>query len=256
MKTSRLAPVLALAPLFAAACGDDTTADPAACVPADDSPRTIAEAKLYFEYNATDDDTGIHGMFDDAGWSELCVYAPDGTQVLVTRPLGALGEQTLGGIFFESREPPSSQVPHEDVLARFPEGMYQVVGTTFDGASLAGAALLSHDIAAPPVITGPADGVVVDPADLVVTWDPVTETVAGDPVTITGYEVIVTNEDKDGADPHGMSQPIASIHVVPTVSSLTIPAEFLEPGTEYELELIAIEESGNQTITVQFFDTP
>ena len=52
-----------------------------------------------------------------------------------------------------------------------------------------------------------------------------------------------------------MSHPVASIHVRPDVTSLTIPAEFFEPGTEYELEVIAIEESGNQTITVQFFDT-
>ncbi len=31
--------------------------------------------------------------------------------------------------------------------------------------------------------------------------------------------------------------------------------EFLEPDTVYELEVLALEESGNQTITVGFFMT-
>ena len=34
-----------------------------------------------------------------------------------------------------------------------------------------------------------------------------------------------------------------------------VPVEFLEPDTVYELEVLALEESGNQTITVGFFKT-
>ena len=34
-----------------------------------------------------------------------------------------------------------------------------------------------------------------------------------------------------------------------SVTIVTIPAEFLEPGTEYKLEVQAIEKSGNQTIS-------
>jgi hypothetical protein len=30
---------------------------------------------------------------------------------------------------------------------------------------------------------------------------------------------------------------------------VTVPAELLEPGTEYGFEVLAIEEGGNQTIT-------
>jgi hypothetical protein len=33
-----------------------------------------------------------------------------------------------------------------------------------------------------------------------------------------------------------------------------VPAAFLEPGTEYELEIQAIEDSGNQTFTTIFFE--
>jgi hypothetical protein len=242
--------------LALASCDDNGgTDDSVRCAPTG-TEREIDSAKLFFEYNSTDNDTGIHGAFDSAGWSELCVSAPDGSEFLAVKPRGSFRDFAVGGIFFESREPPASLVPQADVLAMFPPGEYAVAGTTFDGASLVGTANLTHDIPAPVTITAPAADAVVDPANLVVQWSPVTTTVTGAPITITGYEVIVTNEDKDGADPEGMSHPIASIHVVPTVSSLTIPTEFLEPSTNYELELIAIETGGNQTITVQFFSTP
>jgi hypothetical protein len=35
-----------------------------------------------------------------------------------------------------------------------------------------------------------------------------------------------------------------------------VPAEFFDPDNEYELEVLALEESGNQTISVSFFTTP
>ena len=95
---------------------------------------------------------------------------------------------------------------------------------------------------------------VIHPAeDFVVRWEPVTRTVSGDPVTISGYEVIVTKEDHD--DPDGFSQPIYDVHVGPDARSLSVPAEFFEADTLYELEVIAIETSGNQTITLGFFTT-
>ena len=84
-------------------------------------------------------------------------------------------------------------------------------------------------------------------------WDRVTKTVAGGPVDITGYEVIVTKEVED--DPHGFSRPTYDVHVPPTVNSLSVSREFLEADTVYELEVLALEESGNQTISVGFFKT-
>jgi hypothetical protein len=215
-------------------CEEEEEGGSVSCDEVGSDVRNLEEAKLYFEYNSTDDDTGIHGMFDSSGWSELCVFSPDGTPFLAVKPQGPLGEHTMGGIFFESREPPADEMSHEEVLAAFPEGEYDVVGKAFDGASYQGTATVTHDIPRPAVITYPSEGEVVDPADLVITWDPVTDTVTGDPVTILGYEIIVTNEGKEGDDPHGMSLPVASVHVIPSVSSLTMPPEFLEPATEYD----------------------
>ena len=80
-----------------------------------------------------------------------------------------------------------------------------------------------------------------------------TETLDGEPVTITGYEVIITKQQH--VDPHGFSQPIYDVHVSPDRNSLSVPEEFFEPGTEYELEVLALERSGNQTISVSFFTT-
>jgi hypothetical protein len=224
------------------------------CEPLGDGKRVqIATAKLIVEYNATDGDIGVHGAFDDQGWSKLCVYAPNGDPVLRVSPKSQLKDLTMAGIFFESREPPIDEFSFEDLKARFPEGRYEVRGLSFDGTQLVGQATFTHDVPAAPTVTAPLDGAEVDPDDLTVRWDDVTKTVDGEPLTVTGYEVIVTKERH--VDPHGFSQPIYDVHVPPDRNSLSVPEEFLEPGTEYELEVLALEKSGNQTISVSFFTT-
>jgi hypothetical protein len=213
----------------------------------------IATAKLIVEFNATDEDIGVHGAFDDVGWSKLCVYDPDGDLVLRVSPQSQLKDLTMAGIFFESREPPIDEFSFQDLKSRFPEGRYKVRALSFDGTRLVGNARFTHDVPAAPTVTAPRDGAEVDPDDLTVRWEDVTETVDGEPVTITGYEVIVTKEKH--VDPHGFSQPIYDVHVPPDRNSLSVPEEFFEPGTEYELEVLALERSGNQTISVSFFTT-
>jgi hypothetical protein len=236
-------------PLAASAADPDD-----ACEFEPGSKAKIATAKLIVEYNATDQDIGVHGAFDDQGWSKLCVFAPDGRPVLAVTPESQLRDLTMAGIFFESREPPIDEFSFEDLRARFPEGQYKVRGLSFDGKLLVGSATFTHDVPAAPTVTVPADGAVVDPNDVTVEWDDVTETVDGEPVNITGYEVIVTKENH--VDPHGFSQPIYDVHVGPDRNSLSVPAEFFDPDNEYELEVLALEESGNQTISVSFFTTP
>ncbi len=234
------------------------------CPPADAKPSQtteIATAKLIIEYNATDRDIGVHGAFDDDGWKVLCVFDPAGRLVLKVTPESQLRDLAMAGIFFESREPPESEFSFADLQATFPEGEYSVRGASFDGKILMGSATFTHDVPAPPTIEAPAlaeepRGTRKNPVplrDLVVRWLDVTETVAGGPVDITGYEVIVTKEVDD--DPHGFSRPIYDVHVPPTMNSLRVPVEFLEANTVYELEVLALEVSGNQTIAVGFFKT-
>jgi hypothetical protein len=172
-----------------------------------------------------------------------------------------LGNLGIADLFFESREPPNDERSIEDLLATFPEGDYLVGGNGFDGTARAATATFTHDIPAEPVITAPhlaadeeeAAEVVADPADFVVSWEPVTVTLSGDPVDITGYEVIITKVDHD--DPNGFSRPVYDVHLAPDAPSLTVPEEFFEPATLYELEVLALEVSGNQTISLGFFTT-
>jgi len=234
------------------------------CPPADAKPSQttqIATAKLIVEYNATDNDIGVHGAFDDHGWRILCVFDLTGRLVLKVSPESQLRDLTMAGTFFESREPPASEFSFADLEARFPEGQYTVRAESFDGKILVGSATFTHDVPAPPTIDSPA--LAADPrgtrknpvplSDLVIAWQDVTQTVAGGPVNITGYEVIVTKEVAD--DPNGFSRPTYDVHMPPTENSLRVPVEFLEANTVYEVEVLALETSGNQTITVGFFKT-
>jgi hypothetical protein len=239
--------------------GGPQRALPRVCTQKPRHPVQISAAKLIIEYNSTDKDLGVHGAFDADGWSELCVFDPAGRPIAVYDPRNQLNRLTMAGVFFESREPPLSGFSFAD-LAAFPEGRYRIRAKSFDGRTLVGSAWFTHDVPGPPRITAPAlapdpeqPGAPVSREGLVIDWKPVTKTVAGDPVSITGYEVIVTKEYHD--DPHGFSQPIYDVHVPPQVGALRVPKRFLEPHTVYELEVLALEKSGNQTIRVGFFTT-
>lgn len=86
----------------------------------------LPATKLFIEHNATDADTGVHGLFDGLDWIKLCVYDPRGRQILEVEPKRQLHRQAISGIFFESAEPPNDEVPIAKILARFPEGQYSV----------------------------------------------------------------------------------------------------------------------------------
>jgi hypothetical protein len=213
----------------------------------------LSSTKLFIEHNATDEDTGVHGLFDGLDWIKLCIFDPRGRQIFEVEPKRQLQTQSISGIFFESAEPPNDEVPIRDILRRFPEGQYAVRGRTADGRRITGAATFTHNIPAGPVITSPEDGEVVPASDLTVTWAHVEKTITGKPINRTGYQVIITKDVPD--DPHGFSRPTFDVHVPPSVTSLTVSNEFLEPGTGYELEVLVLEVSGNQTISSRLFET-
>jgi hypothetical protein len=156
--------------------------------------------------------------------------------------------------FFESREPAESEpgFAQADILAKFPAGNYTVTGiSSTDGSKFEGTALFTHVIPSPPSIIEPEDESVIAQGDVLVRWEPVTTSVGGQGVSITGYQVIVTNDDVE--DPNGLSRPVYDVHVPAGVTSLRVPAEFFQAGSTYELEVLALEFSGNQTISIHFF---
>lgn len=213
----------------------------------------LPATKFFIEHNSTDEDTGVHGLFDGEDWTKLDVYDPFGRQILEVEPKRQLRTQAISGIFFEAAEPPNDEVPIAEILRRFPEGRYAVRGCTAEGKRLKGAAVFTHDIPAGPEIIFPQDGGVAPASGFAVSWNHVNETIEGEPINRTGYEVIITKDVPD--DPNGFSRPTFDVHIPPSVTSLAVPAEFLEPGTRYELEVLVLEVSGNQTLTSLFFET-
>jgi hypothetical protein len=156
----------------------------------------------------------------------------------------------------------------EDFLKRWPEGNYEFEGLRLGGLGpLDSDAYLSHVLAALPEVTAPEEDAVV-PFDepLLIAWDPVTEQYTGEDgtlptfgdgtATIIEYQVIVAQETPSRDEPwiDGGTRR-ALINVPGDVTEIVIPPEVLEPDATYEIEILAIEASGNSSIGVLPFST-
>lgn len=215
--------------------------------------REIVKASLFIEDNTGDEDIGVHGYFDDHGWTELCVFNPDGEMVLHVRPDAQMGKLGMSEFFFESQEPEYAVWNFTDLKAAWPQGDYTVRAQSHDGEILHGAAHFTHNLPNRPVIITPAlvpepedNPPVVEVGDITVSWEPVTMTQDGQPVVLRAYQLWVNKENHE--DPNGFSRPNFDIHVSPDTTSFVVPAEFFDAASLYEVEVVAIEESGNQTI--------
>lgn len=201
------------------------------------NPIRLAEATMIVEVNATDGDAGLQVFLDGEPWRSMTISSPDGRPILAVNAEGRLRDFGLTELFSESSEPSFDVFPLEEFKALFPEGKYTVVGTTVEGERLVGKATLSHDIPDGPEIVSPLEGAAVGRDSVVARWNPVT-TPAG--IDVVGYRAIVERED---------ALRVFSADLPASATSVTIPSEFLESGTEYKLEVQAIEASGNQTLT-------
>ena len=191
-------------------------------------------AKIFFEFNSNDNDLGLQVLLDGDDWNWLRITDPSGKRIVDMKVQSDLSKLGLTELFFESAEPSPAEV-----LALVEEGTYEFEGRTVEGDELEGEAELSHTLPPVPSIIFPAmAGQVVDPSNTVIQW----AAIGG----IAGWEVIVENEDV-GAE---MTVPLAS-----TATSLHVPPEFLTPGTEYKVEVLAISLNGNKTIRERTFVT-
>jgi hypothetical protein len=216
------------------------------------SPIPLKEAKLIIEHNATDEDTGFQAFIDSEGWKRIDVTGPEGP-VLTFEARGKLRELGLTELFFETVEPENAVVPIDDVLAALPAGDYTFRGPSVDGPLTVGTARLSHAIPAGPELTSPEEGATVPRANLVLRWEPVEETIRGEPIEVVSYQLIV--EKDEDPDPRVIGKRQMSIYVAASVTSVTVPEEFLEPATPYLWEVLAIAKSGNQTLSSSEFAT-
>ena len=232
------------------------------CNVAEGKGRNINHANLFIEDNAGDGDIGVHGYFDDHGWKELCVFDPSGQLILRVSPTGKMGDLGIAGVFFESREPEYAEWNYKALKAAWPEGEYSLRAAGSDGELLTGAAHFTTVLPAMPQIVSPATVPEADAAkiptvplaDLKVEWKPVTTSQDGRPINIRAYQVWISKENH--TDDHGFSRPNFDVHLSAKATSFVVPASFFDPSSLYEIEVVAIEESGNQTIGgASFFKT-
>jgi hypothetical protein len=179
----------------------------------------FAEARIFIEYNSSDNDLGFHVFLDGEDWKTLTIVNPAGRTIFEAAGKGAYQELGLTELFFEGAEPSLNEVPLAELLARFPEGRYRFTGVTVGGTRLVSTATLTHAVPAGPSNVKATLGL---NDSLVISWDAVTGPPAGfpaKPVNIVGYQVIV-----------GLFQ----VTVPATTTSVTVPPEFvksLEPGS-------------------------
>ena len=207
------------------------------------------------EFNATDLDVGVRGFFDYEHWKELEIENPRGRTISEDESERELKKQGKAEWFFESAEPMLGEDDYtfEVFLGRFKEGDYEFEAEPIDGGEVECIAEFTHVIPCPPeIVENPFDN-----DDRTIEWAAVTtavdteatdEAVAedgedadvvcfynGPEVEIDGYEVIVEGENGD-----------LSITLPADAISFVVPDEL---GDFDKFEVLAIEESGNQTIT-------
>ena len=221
---------------------------------------SFAVTSLNFETNATDGDVGIQAFFDADGLERVKIENPEGQTIFKFKAKGGLGKVGFTEVFFEGMEPLVAELaPDEErdeaeftlneLFELFPAGEYEFEGETVEDEELEGSAILTTVLPAGPVIVAPQEDAEVPAGQaLVIDWEPVTETILPDlgTLNVSGYQVIVSNEETGGE---------FTIDLPADITDVTVPAAFLTAGTEFDFEVLVIEESGNQTITESNFVT-
>jgi hypothetical protein len=216
----------------------------------------LKDAKLNIEHNATDRDTGFQGFVDSEGWRRLDVRGPAG-RVLTFQAGGSLEKLGLTELFFETVEPENKATSIKRMLAKLPEGNYDIVGPAQEnGRSMgmtSGKAWLTHDIPRGPKLISPGENATVPVRGVVAEWAPVTRTITGKRVRIIAYQLIIEND----VDPHRhmIGKLGLSMYLPRSVTRIEVPDGFLQPSTPYNWEVLAIERSGNQTLSSGSFRT-
>jgi hypothetical protein len=210
----------------------------------------LDEARVFIEFNATDEDIGIQFFWDGDDWDRMSVYGPGREVALRVKAHNALKLHGLTEAFFESAEPPLEELSLEEFFERFPEGEYEFEGQTLEGHELEGEADFSHTLPAAPQGLRPGQGAVVDPTQpLLLSFQAVTTDLQGQPLTPQQYEIVLEHEN-------GLLRVLSmTVEGSEPFPSMTVPPQFLKPGEGYKLEVIVQADNGNRTISEVEFQT-
>ena len=161
-------------------------------------------------------------------------------------------------VFFESAEPTFDELEPEDFFRRFPAGIYEIEGITIEGEELESEVELTHVMPAPPAPTVNDEPMAVQcdeekpgfdasevSAPVTIAWPAVTishpDLGVDGQISIHNYEVVLEVETEEGLTS------VFSVVLPPDATSFTVPAEFTDLGDEFKYEVLAREESFNQT---------
>lgn len=186
-------------------------------------------------WNATDDDSQVWLTAKDPelAMATITVRAPDGRKIFAEKldRTGGHGQEVL--------EYRSSEHSLDDLAAIYPAGDYQWTGRTADGQRIRGTTEVGYELPDAPTIVTPADEASGVPLDgVVVRWDPVPD---------AQWVFVEVEAQGDGRE--------LLIRLEGTATELQLPTGFLEPGTEYEVELKAVHANGNQAARDSIFTT-
>ena len=197
-------------------------------------------ARIYIEYNSSANDLGFHVALDGEDWKSLKIVNPVGATIFEVTGKGPYAQLGLTELFFEGAEPTLDEVPLDQLLAKFPVGRYRFLGTTVANKPIDGTGVLSHAVPAGPVVSTDVSG-----GHATIRWEPVTSTPPGFPsarISVVRYQVLV--------------DPFLDVTLPGTATELTLPDAVVDGlgAGEHPIEVLAIDASGNQTITESTLD--
>jgi hypothetical protein len=221
----------------------------------------FAAADIFYELDATAGDLGVHVALDAESWRDLRIEGPAGHTIAKVEPEDNLKEIGLTELFLEGEEPSLEEVPFARLRSLFPEGDYVFLARTSDGQELRGTDPLTAELPCPVTVVSPAEDEEVPPDGVVVGWQPAPGVFdpdarkcdPGAEVGLVGYQVIVLLENAE----EGLRREFV-VDLPPGVTEVPVPAAFVEEGarvegTEFTLEVLAVEDSGNKTIAARGF---
>ena len=211
--------LLTLAVLGLAALGVQRRAEPDAVI-------RFKEERMTLQWTATADEAVVVLSAEtEAALGTVEILGPDG-ELIVDLQAHAGQDLALQGFVLETRE--------QDVaglVETYPAGTYALRAWTTDGELATGSARLTHDLLAPPVVTHPVEGEVVDATrTLEIRWEL-------DPQA-AGYEVHLEQNENDGL----------TVKLPGDAESFAVPPGVLLPGEPTQVEVGVLSRSGNCTL--------
>ncbi len=207
-------------------------------------------------------DFEIQWFADYTGVVSWNIEDPAGNAVFTGALAGSAAQQAASELTFASR-PNHPYAPDEypgetleSFFERYPEGDYTFTGTTDDGTIVRSTAHLTHDIPAHPDVK-----VRVKRDDVRLVWRRISDCfgdAACEHADIVEYSIKIseaaeTRDDfTDGAFTNGDAR-FTETHYVPEqicgkrACRVEVDDEFFVPGNTYEVQVFAIEASGNST---------